>query len=300
MSTTDRYFTFPLAILNGVKSEPYTTPYSCIDLALDCGILGAGKGYRHNHGADAFRDRLDEVCDKRGLSKGSRPAAHTEKAEILVGAALCGVTLGSTNPGYLERMADRAGIVTRGGPLVTMKGGYFWAAFYQARAEVNPINPWPDRGVSWREFRILCAILSVKTNRVGYATLGWETIQARSCGFTTKESFRTADTIPDHLAPPLSRKQIRATCDALEDLGFFARFRLSIGPVGGHTAYSFRHDRDALANAVCDNANFRDRARIRENRAKDAAKCLQMLERAKSGPSEGQGRGQVGAKSGPT
>jgi hypothetical protein len=199
------------------------------------------------------------------------------------------VDLGGTGHPYLEQMAERAGYVTTGGPLVRMKGSYFWAACYQARAEADPTNPWPEHGMSWREFRILCAILSVKTNRAGYAKMGWETIQARACGFTTKESFRNADVIPDHLAPPLTRKQIRITCEALEDLGFFARFRLSTGRVGGHMAYSVKHDRDELAKAVCDNTNFRDRSRIRANRVSDTAQCLKMLERAKSGPSGGQG-----------
>ena len=64
---------------------------------------------------------------------------------------------------------------------------------------------------------------------------------------------------------------------------FFARFRMSSGNRGGYMAYSFRHDRDALALAVCENVNFRDRADIKENRARDAEKCLALLKRAKAG-----------------
>jgi hypothetical protein len=64
-------------------------------------------------------------------------------------------------------------------------------------------------------------------------------------------------------------------------------------------AYSFRHDRDELAKVVCDSVNFRDRAKIKANRKSDAKKCLELLERAKHGPSmgqhEGQGRAKVGA-----
>jgi len=171
-----------------------------------------------------------------------------------------------------------------------MSSASLWAALYQARWEDDPAtNPHPDRGVSWREFRILAAILSMKTNRFDFCFAGWEMIQARSCGFTTKEAFTAAASIPDHLAPPLTRKQIRTTCDTLEALGFYARFRMSSGKRGGLTAYSFRHEgREALGNAVCEHINFRDRASIKANRAKDAEKCLELLERAKVGPSSGQ------------
>jgi hypothetical protein len=298
MSKTDHYFTFPLAILHGAKSNIPVTPYSCIDLALDCAILGAGRGYRCNHGNEKFAERLNEVYEKLSMATKSRPASHTEKAEILVGAALCGVKLGDTSHAYLERIAEYAGYVTTGGPLVRMKGSYFWAAFYQARAEADPQEPRPEKGISWREFRILAAILSAKTNRVGFAFIGWETIQARSCGYKTKEEFRKAESIPDQLTPPLTHKQIRTTCEALEALGFFARFRFSSGGYGGLMAYSFRHDRESLGDAVCEFVNFRDRVGIRENRANDAAKCLKLLERAKSGQCHGKGRGKATGKGG--
>jgi len=177
-----------------------------------------------------------------------------------------------------------------------MKGSYFWAAHSQARAEVSPEETWPEKGISWREFRILCAILSARTNRAKFAFIGWETIQARSCGFTRKEDYKNAKVIPSHLAPPLSHKQIRTTCDDLEALGFYARFRFSSGSRGGLMAYSFRHDRDALAFAVCDHVNFQDRVSVRQNREEDTIKCLQLLERAKLGQSqnkeEGNGKGK--------
>ncbi|MEI6654445.1 MAG: hypothetical protein WCP45_06730 [Verrucomicrobiota bacterium] len=295
MSATDHYFTFPLAVLNGEDfdendSAPIATPLNCIELALNCGIIGAGKGFKHRHGHDAFKARLEEICEKLDIGK-ARPGPCSDKGEVLVGADICNVQLGNLGASHLEGIAGSSRNVAAGGPLVTMKAGYFWAACEQARAEVDPKKPWPERGVSWREFRILCAILSVKVNRQGFCFVGWETIQARSCGFATKEAFSAATVIPDHLAPPLTRKQIRDTADTLEALGFYARFRMSSGPRGGLMAYSFRHkDQDALGNAVCEAINFRDRANIKANRAKDAQKCLQLLERAKSGPSQGQVR----------
>ena len=307
---SNHYFTFPLAVLTGELLDnclqPRTpTPLDCIVNALYCGTHGAGIGFKHHHGHEDFKERLEEVCDKLDMTQSSRPGARTSRAEVLVGADICNVTLGDHSAASLERIVNRAESVLTGGALVRMKADYFWAAYSQARAETYPDAPWPERGVSWREFRVLCAILSVQRNRAGFAFIGWETIQSRSCGFTKKEDFKNAESIPDHLAPPLSHKQIRTTRDKLEALGFYARFRFSRGSRGGLMAYSVRHDRDALAAAVCDHVNFQDGVSVRKNREDDALKCLQLLERAKSGQSqdneggkdEGKGRGKHNEKS---
>jgi hypothetical protein len=284
---SEHYFTFPLAVLWGekphakVKNPPPITPFQCIDLAVDCGMVGAGKGFRKNHTEDEFLARLDEACEE---IKVVRKDMMKDVSEVVVGSRLCGVDmLGSKSHSRFQETANRANGVPHGGPLVRMASKYLWAAHGQAKAEADPSSPWPERGISWREFRILCAILSAKTNRAGFAFIGWEVIQARACGFTTKEAFKDADNIPDHLAPPLTHKMIRKTCDALEDLGFYARFRFSTGKTGGLMAYSFRHTREELAKAVCDSANFRDRAKIKANREADTQKCLELLERAKVG-----------------
>jgi len=284
MSATDHYFTFPLAVLQGTKDA--TTAVDCLELAVRCGVVNAGIGFRKKHTDDEYRERLDEVIEKQKITF---KVKRVDIAHVLVGAALCNVSLGGTGLPYYEAFANDAESVVTGGPLVKMSSTSLWAATYQARWEADTKNPHPERGMSWREFRILAAILSIKTNRFGFCFVGWETIQSRSCGFATKEAFDAAKTIPDHLAPPPTRKQIRTTCDTLEVLGFYARFRMSSGARGGLTAYSFRHkDREELGNAVCEHINFRDRASIKTNRAKDAEKCLALLERAKVGPSQGQ------------
>lgn len=281
---SEHYFTFPLAVLRAGRS-----PHESIDLASDCGMLNAGRGYRRHNSGEAFQEKLDAIFEQREIAKKNRPGTYTEEAEILVGAAICDVRLGEYTRFHLSNVLSGIQTVMSSGAFVRMKADYLWLAFKQTKAEEDPVAPWPERGISWREFRILAAILSVKINRSGFAFIGWETIQHRSCGFTSKVDFKNAETIPDHLAPPLTRKQIRTTCDALEDLGFYARFRFSTGKVGGHMAYSFRHQRDELAKVVCDSVNFRDRAKIKANRDADAKKCLELLERAKQGPIKGQG-----------
>lgn len=287
---SDNYFTFPLQVLWGPKPDsklkrpPVIAPHECIELAINCGMINAGKGYRKNNDNDQFIERLHQACDNRGLSTDIINRIPDNCEEILLGSDLCNVQLGSYETYSLQGRLTKACKVIPGGPMVRMAAKYMWPAFEQARADADQSNPRPERGISWREFRILCAILSVPTNRANFAFIGWETIETRSCGFATKEAFKAVPNIPDHLAPPLTRKVIRPICEALEDLGFYARFRFSTGKTGGYMAYSVRHTRDELAQAVCDFVNFRDRAKIKANRASDAQKCLELLERAKVGP----------------
>ena len=106
------------------------------------------------------------------------------------------------------------------------------SSFIGSTREDNCNYEKPEHGLSWREFRILTAILSWPTTREGFTSIGWESIQFRSCGFVNRKEFKAASRIPDHL-PKLSRRQIRSTLDTLEALNFFARFRQSTGPKGG-------------------------------------------------------------------
>jgi hypothetical protein len=275
----EKYFTFPLCVLHGL-TDP-STPLDCINLALDCGIINAGIGlYRNDQ--EKFEEMLEEAIEEHQIKWKLR--ADSNRSTVFVGSKICNVTLGTASPAKIDKQIDSFNRVPKGGALVRMAGKYLWPAYYQALYEQGANEDRPDKGISWREFRILCAILSVKRNSNEFSFIGWETIQLRACGFTNKTDYKAATKIPYHLAPPLSRKQIRATCDALENLGFFARFRFSKGKSGGYMAYSFRHSRDELAKVVCNAANFKDKAKIKANRAEDAKRCLELLERAKVGP----------------
>ena len=218
MSDNGNYFTFPLAVLHAGKS-----PLRCIDLAINCGMLSAGKGFRHLNDNEDFEEKIEKICEEQNIGKTARPGSHTEAAEILVGSSICNVTLGRHSRPHLESLTNLVARVPKDGAFVRMKSDFIWPALEQARAEEQPASPWPGKGISWREWRILAAILSVRRNRADFAFIGWETIQARACGFTTKKGLRDAESIPDHLSPSLSRRQIRDTTDQLENLGFYAR-----------------------------------------------------------------------------
>ncbi len=163
MSTTEPYFPFPLASLHGIYK--LSTPYQILDLCLDFGIFNAGTGYRKNNDSDDFKERLIEACDEKEISISNRPKPNTDHATVLVGAALCGVSLGGTSASYCNKMVDLSSKGPKGGPLVRMSSTSFWAALHQARWEANKAaNSRPDRGISFTEFRVLSAILRRSTS----------------------------------------------------------------------------------------------------------------------------------------
>lgn len=240
------------------------------------GTHSAGIGLRKNKGESAFEEKLRAVCDK---AKIKLPSIWSDTAEILVGAEVCNVKLGSTSAEAFKFFMERVRKVKTIPPLVRMKSSFLWAAIYRERSLEDPHTPAPERGLSWREFRILCALLSVQVNARGYSFIGWESIQARSCGHASKAAHNQDSEIRKDLQP-LTRKQIRITLDTLEELNFFARFHFSSGRSGGLTAYSFRLTREALGELVCRDANFRDRMKTAGNRQEDAATCARLLGRA--------------------
>ena len=139
-----------------------------------------------------------------------------------------------------------------------------------------------------------------------YVFLGWESIQARACGFKSKAEFAKGMTVLPAHCNPLSRKVIRNTLETLERTRFFVRFRFSVGDRGGRYAYSFRHaTREDLAKSVessLTEAN-KHQKRVIENRTSDRALSIKIRQgqiRAninKDGPERGTSEGP---KAGPT
>jgi len=275
----ENYFRFPLAILQGLNYyEPHQDygelpSYSDImEDAISYAVINAGIGYKRNKGQEDFEEELEVAIEEiRSDSTHCYEGVSDYTKYALVGASICKVSLKSSfdydNASWFYQEYSQHVF-----PLVTMKAEIFWAAFHQARYEDNK-GDLPARGISWREFRILCAILSVKKNREGFSFVGWQEIQARSCGMLRKP-YKATKRIPEHLTTPYSQKQIKRTCDRLEALNFFTRCRHSKGNRGGFMAYSFKHSPEDLRKAVGRWASFRRGDSIRQNRAADLAYAL--------------------------
>jgi hypothetical protein len=300
MSKEDKYFTFPLSVLSGLDRNP--TPLDCLELASDCGAVNAGIGFLNLNDPETFEEKLEQACDHYSLEEPDSRSWGGHEQHYVVGAKICGLQFAydydTKNAAYrARRISDHNLFPTDKRPFIRMSSESLWAAIYQARYDDDPTKEKPKHGLSWREFRVLAAILSWPETREGFTSPSVQSIQFRSCGFVNSEEFDKAKRIPDHL-PKLSSKQITATLDTLEALNMFARFRLSTGGRGGKMFYSFRHSREELAEAVCKKVNFQDRQRVTQNRADDLAKSLVLLERAKSGKRSDKALGKAGESGG--
>ena len=281
MSNSDRYFTAPLSILRSGNS-----PLEALLIALDCGIVNAGIGYQKANDEDDFQTLLEEAnehAEKQSMPTHPPPKFRLTTAEgkemskeesenvwlcAHAGAKLCEVSGGNrANDARIWALHRREGEV-----FFRIKSEWLWNAIYTQRQEAGAVVTNDFKPLSWREFRILAAILSAPVHQSrGFVFLGWESIQARSCGFHRKDLFDAGEnTLPLH-CQPLKRSKIDLTTARLELNKFYLRFRYSKGKQGGNTAYSFRHDsREKLAAAV---GEYKARQCIKQtidaNRARD-------------------------------
>lgn len=293
MSKEDRYFTAPLAILRSGQSA-----LDSLEAALCSGMVNAGIGYLDTHGEDEFNmllEQANEAAEKQGLQAkppprftlkdcGGNPIAHERAVELWkaahAGAKLCGVTGGNRGRDAQVWASHHR----KGDVFFRIKSEWLWNAIYTARNEAGTISPADAeradlKPLSWREFRILAAILSAPVKKFqGFVFLGWESIQARACGFHRKDLLaKTKEALPPYCLP-LTRSQIDLTTSRLEALKFYLRFRYSKGDRGGKTAYSFRHEtREKLAEAVGKyQAEHCFKPTLDANRAKDRELTIRL------------------------
>jgi hypothetical protein len=184
--------------------------------------------------------------------------------------------------------------------LVTIKAAWCWNAlhtqYYQHRPHDVPRHWNPvHECLEWREFRVLCAVLSV-IGKKSFAWISTATLAHRILGFTSARFHRLhlakinvprqslgefpetetagATSCPRHLAS-LSRWQIESTLADLEKNRFFLRFRASSSTSGrgGRTAYSIRHKtRPKLAkdlHTALTKRRSRGKITLEGNRGKD-------------------------------
>ncbi|MEN3939708.1 hypothetical protein WJU23_00315 [Prosthecobacter sp. SYSU 5D2] len=293
MSASDTYFKTPLSILRSGGSA-----LEALCNALCCGTVNAGIGFRKLNGEEAFACLLEETANEAKepesppadftLTDACNEAMSREDSTALWQAALVGAgicNLKGATPEYIAQCWAKHGQET--GVFFTIKGHWLWNALHSERKKTGWKVDAGRKPLSWREFRILAAILSVQTNQAGFAFIGWETIQARACGYHRKDLLAASwFDLPPH-CQPLSRAQIRTACQNLEALGFFARVRYSTGPRGGYLAYSFRHPRPALIEAVklWKQQNNAFALKAATHRAEDLA----AFRAAKGAPSSSQG-----------
>lgn len=241
MATTDPYFRFPLSALTYGE-----TSLQCMGIILDHAILSAGVGARtlnpKEHEALAAAHALPNPP--------SKAKAEDWKAylDVCVGSQLTRATVANweaIRSGY-EKLLQHTSALPKSA-LVTINAKWVWNALDTAYMEAGRSPLHENAGyLSWREFRVLCAVLSV-IGQKQYAWVSTNTLQHRVCGYTGASSFKGKE--PAAHCPRLSRWMLGATLNRLEELGFFLRVRISRSPTGrgGRTACSIRHkNREAL------------------------------------------------------
>jgi hypothetical protein len=249
-----KYFTAPISALRSG-----TAPVEAVENILNIGIVNTGVGLSNTMPEEEYQEALEEAQKRAAKYKepqkmpprdflvradGLRLSQPT--AEKLWNQALVGWNVHRITGGSRTRDAQSwLKMTSHGEVFFKVRSDFLWTAVKTAREEDGL-----EQRISWREFRILAAILSARTNKYGFAFIGWETIQARACGYHSKELFKAnKEAIPSH-CEPLTISKIYATCDKLEALGFYARTQYSKGRTGGYMAYSFKLERKALIQAV--------------------------------------------------
>lgn len=118
---------------------------------------------------------------------------------------------------------------------VTIRNDWFWSCLGGLRGKEQTLP------VNYREFSVLCAILS-KIGDKELESCTWQEIQCRALGYTTQAAMKAGLATRQDGAEPLSRQEIRTTLDALERCKFFARFPVGNGKRSWLSYFSFRLD----------------------------------------------------------
>lgn len=249
-----------------------------LETMLAFGIVNAGRSLQCSNSGRfnglAKQEALPHLAEKfrvagvDGMGWGKEESRNAWLCAV-VGARLLRVTGGSRE----HQAATWARYYRHGSPFFQVKSQWLWQAVYSARLEAGQEIPpeWMARRISWREFRILAALLSAPRNKLDFSFVGWEGIQARASGFHNKAGLQGWQFKPEHHCAPLTRSQIRTALERLEGLGFFAHVRYSKGKRGGLSAFSFRHSRPELLEAVKTWANNKAslRAEVAANRGEE-------------------------------
>ena len=268
------FYRFPVALLSLYPGDPLATLNQIIDwCVVDVGIaicegLDSEEVEQHAQGMD------EERFDKE------KPKGRQQQIAF-IGQLTLKIT-GLSLPSALKRYSnlndyldgcDPPSVMNR----ANMKHEWIWNCLYTLRGKPS------ERTMSWREFRILAAILS-KVGSSKYAKCGWQEIQARAAGWCGKVNARAATPDEQNRREPLelSREMIRSTLNRLEADKFFARFQYA----RHETWFSFScgDDRSTLVKWIADMKSRRNES-LADRRDADAKATALIQDRKGKGAS---------------
>lgn len=215
----DRFFRFPLRALSA-----FATPRERLEKIVGFCVMHEGRKLVEKRDGDP--DDLQEVWK-------------------------CGCTLLKINwqgDGAASQMRDKYHAVlqacgTVDQATVTVKAAWLWYCLEGLRGK-RPAKP-----LSYREFSVLCAVLS-KVGNKKFASCSWREVQRRALGYATEREMQ--DDLPKRSdkAEPLSRQQVRKTLAALDRMCFFVRYAVGNGKRHFLSYYTQRMNPPQLAEAA--------------------------------------------------
>ena len=246
----DTFFRFPLRALSA-----FETPLERLDSLLGYCVIDVGRKLVEERSGDA--DDLEEVwkmgCGCLGVKFSGKDSAKWQQKRREAVLAACGDEPQAT---------------------VTISTRFFWNCIYGLRKKPQ------EKPMSYREFSVLCAILS-KIGDKEFASCSWKEVQRRALGYVNEAEMNKGLPKRTDGAKPLSRQQVRDTVETLERLGFFARYTVGNGKASFQTYYSVRMNPMMLAEtATRDFAMKRKRRRQNERMKALQAEMWQRYGRA--------------------
>lgn len=224
----DRFFRFPLRALSA-----FATPRERLEKIIGFCVMHEGRKLVEKRDGDP--DNLQEVwkcgCTLLNVKWHGDDAASRMRNEYQAVLQACGTM-------------DQA--------TVTVKAAWLWNCLEGLRGK-RPAKP-----LSYREFSVLCAVLS-KIGKKKFASCSWHEVQCRALGYATAREMQ--DDLPKRSdkAEPLSRQQVRKTLADLDRMCFFVRYAVGNGKRSFLSYYSQRLNRTRLAEAAMDDFHTRRR-----------------------------------------
>lgn len=260
MSEVHPFFRFPIGLLAYDAVDPKQTLSHIIDWCVGNVADGTFGTWSHDAlkaeisrrdaGADTiyYRRKVGEcrlllAADTLGVHYGIVTGLQTSIFEARR-------FLGSVSPAACNNTAQ-------------VKTDWVWDCLKTIRGET------PARTLSFREFRVLCALLS-KVGAKGVKKCSWREVQARAAGFCGKADLaRCCDDGRERITPlMLTRAEIRTTLRRLEINNFFARYNHGWNGKARESWFSFSMPREDLRNLVL-SRKVQARVRYSELRRQD-------------------------------
>jgi len=170
--------------------------------------------------------------ERKNLALGEYQRLAWERGGARVRVTFDGNAAQSSQKNY-ESVQAACGLAAQA--TVSIRAEWLWNCLYVLRGDADKA----EMPLSYREFSVLCAILS-KLGDKDLESCTWQEIQCRALGYTTKaEMVRMLPQRKDG-AKALTRQQIRSTLDDLDRNKFFGRWSVGNGERSWLTYFSFK------------------------------------------------------------